>query len=227
MYMKSRILVIDDDPNITSFLKRALSYEGYMVDTAASGAEGLARALEQTPDLVVLDVMMPGLDGYEVAARLRAGAPQPILMLTARDAIPDRVRGLDSGADDYLVKPFSLDELLARVRALLRRTEPVSRNRLRFSDLTVDLDSHEVRRGDRLVELTSTEFDLLVTFARHPRQVLSRETLLDTVWGMDMTTDSHVVEVYVGYLRRKLALSGSPAPIETLRSVGYRLVSRD
>src|SRR6476469_2168129 len=137
MYMKSRILVIDDDPNITSFLKRALSYEGYAVETASSGAEGLTRALEQTPDLVVLDVMMPGLDGYEVAGRLRAGAPQPILMLTARDAIPDRVRGLDSGADDYLVKPFSLEELLARVRALLRRTEPVSRNRLSFSDLTV------------------------------------------------------------------------------------------
>jgi two-component system, OmpR family, response regulator MprA len=223
MYMKSRILVIDDDPNITSFLKRALSYEGYMVDTAASGAEGLARALEQTPDLVVLDVMMPGLDGHEVAARLRAGAPQPILMLTARDAIPDRVRGLDSGADDYLVKPFSLDELLARVRALLRRTEPVSRNRLRFSDLTVDLDSHEVRRGDRLVELTSTEFDLLVTFARHPRQVLSRETLLDTVWGMDMTTDSHVVEVYVGYLRQKLGAGGEPRLIATVRGAGYVL----
>jgi two-component system, OmpR family, response regulator MprA len=223
MYMKSRILVIDDDPNITSFLKRALSYEGYMVDTAASGAEGLARALEQTPDLVVLDVMMPGLDGYEVAARLRAGAPQPILMLTARDAIPDRVRGLDSGADDYLVKPFSLDELLARVRALLRRTEPVSRNRLSFSDLTVDLDSHEVRRGDRLVELTSTEFDLLVTFARHPRQVLSRETLLDTVWGMDMTTDSHVVEVYVGYLRQKLEAGGEPRLIATVRGAGYVL----
>ena len=167
--MKSRILVIDDDMNITSFLKRALSYEGYSVETAASGAEGLTRALTEPPDLVVLDVMMPGLDGYEVAKRLRAGGPQAILMLTARDAVADRVQGLDSGADDYLVKPFALEELLARVRALLRRGEPATRNRLQFADLSVDLDSHEVRRGSRTVELTSTEFELLVALLRNPR----------------------------------------------------------
>ncbi|HMA33084.1 MAG TPA: response regulator transcription factor [Chloroflexia bacterium] len=221
--MKHRILVIDDDANITSFLKRALSYEGYLVDTAANGTEGLARALEQAPDLVVLDVMMPGLDGYEVAHRLRAGGPQPILMLTARDAVPDRVQGLDSGADDYLVKPFALDELLARVRALLRRTEPATRSRLHLADLTVDVDSHEVRRGPRAVELTSTEFDLLVTLLRHPRQVLSRDTLLESVWGMAPMTDSHVVEVYIGYLRQKLEAGSEPRLIHTVRGVGYVL----
>ena len=221
--MKSRILVIDDDVNITSFLKRALSYEGYVVDTAADGREGLTRALEQPPDLVVLDVMMPGLDGYEVATRLRSGGPQPILMLTARDEVPDRVRGLDSGADDYLVKPFALDELLARVRALLRRTDVTPRNRLHFSDLSLDLDSHEVRRGTRLIELTSTEFDLLAAFLRHPRQVLSRDTLLETVWTMDPTTDTHVVEVYIGYLRQKLEAAGEARLIHTVRGVGYVL----
>ncbi len=221
--MKPRILVIDDDANITSFLKRALSYEGYVVDTAPDGTQGLSQALAQPPDLIVLDVMMPGMDGYEVATRLRAGGPQPILMLTARDGVPDRVRGLDTGADDYLVKPFALDELLARVRALLRRTEPASRNRLHFSDLEIDLDSHEVRRGERLIELTSTEFELLVTFMRHPRQVLSRDNLLDTVWGLDPTTDTHVVEVYIGYLRQKLEAEGEPRLIQTIRGVGYVL----
>ncbi len=221
--MKSRILVIDDDANITSFLKRALSYEGYTVDTAATGAAGLARALQEPPDLVILDVMMPGLDGYEVATRLRAGGPQPILMLTARDEVPDRVRGLDSGADDYLVKPFALDELLARVRALLRRTEPAQHNRLRFADLTVDLDSREIYRGTRPIDLTSTEFDLLVTFLRHPRQVLSRDLLLETVWSMDASTETHVVEVYIGYLRQKLEAGGEPRLIHTVRGVGYVL----
>jgi two-component system response regulator MprA len=221
--MKSRILVIDDDVNITSFLKRALSYEGYVVDTAGDGAQGLTRALEQPPDLVILDVMMPGLDGYEVAVRLRAGGPQPILMLTARDEVPDRVRGLDSGADDYLVKPFALDELLARVRALLRRAEPATHNRLRFADLLVDLDSHEIHRGTRPVDLTSTEFDLLVAFLRHPRQVLSRDALLNTVWGLDPDTDTHVVEVYIGYLRQKLEAAGEARLIHTVRGVGYVL----
>ena len=221
--MKSRILVIDDDANITSFLKRALSYEGYPVDTAATGAAGLARALQEPPDLVILDVMMPGLDGYEVATRLRAGGPQPILMLTARDEVPDRVHGLDSGADDYLVKPFALDELLARVRALLRRTEPAQHNRLRFADVTVDLDSREVYRGTRPIDLTSTEFDLLITFLRHPRQVLSRDMLLETVWSMDATTETHVVEVYIGYLRQKLEAGGEPRLIHTVRGVGYVL----
>lgn len=221
--MKSRILVIDDDLNITSFLKRALSYEGYTVETAASGAEGLARALSEPPDLVVLDVMMPGLDGYEVAKRLRAGGPQAILMLTARDAVADRVQGLDSGADDYLVKPFALEELLARVRALLRRGEPAARNRLQFADLAVDLDSHEVRRGSRTVELTSTEFELLVALLRNPRQVKGRDALLESVWGMDPTTDTHVVEVYIGYLRQKLEAGGEARLIQTVRGAGYVL----
>jgi two-component system response regulator MprA len=223
MNSKPRILVIDDDVNITSFLKRALSYEGYMVETAGDGAEGLARALAGPPDLVILDRMMPGLDGTEVARRLRAGGPQPILMLTARDTVADRVVGLDSGADDYLVKPFALEELLARVRALVGRTEPVSRNRLTFADLAVDLDSHEIYRGERLVELTGTEYDLLVALLRNPRQVKSRDSLLEAVWGMDPTTDTHVVEVYIGYLRQKLEASGESRLIQTVRGAGYVL----
>src|SRR5690242_24334 len=222
--MSARILVVDDDPKITSFLKRGLAFEGYSVDVAMDGQSALKSALEKQPDLVILDIMMPGIDGYEVARRLRAGDEQmPILMLTARDEIPDRVQGLDSGADDYLVKPFALDELLARVRALLRRTEPAQHNRLRFADLTVDLDSREVYRGTRPIDLTSTEFDLLITFLRHPRQVLSRDLLLETVWSMDATTETHVVEVYIGYLRQKLEAGGEPRLIHTVRGVGYVL----
>jgi two-component system response regulator MprA len=222
--MDGRLLVVEDDPQVRAMLARALGYEGFEVTCVADAAGAMTGLRSAAPELMLLDLLLPDEDGIEVCRQLRRqGHKTPILLLTARDAVEDRVKGLDSGADDYLVKPFSLEELLARVRALLRRTEPVSRNRLSFSDLTVDLDSHEVRRGDRLIDLTSTEFDLLVTFARHPRQVLSRETLLDTVWGMDMTTDSHVVEVYVGYLRQKLEAGGEPRLIATVRGAGYVL----
>ena len=220
--MKSRILVIDDDANITSFLKRALSYEGYTVDTAATGAAGLARALQEPPDLVILDVMMPGLDGYEVATRLRAGGPQPILMLTARDEIPDRVQGLDSGADDYLVKPFTLPVLLARMRAILRRKGINLQSTLRVGDVTLDRLTRKVTRGERQVELTPREFDLLELLLAHPRQVFSREAIVNRVWGYDYVGDSNVVDVYVRYLREKLG-DEERNLIRSVRGVGYSL----
>jgi two-component system response regulator MprA len=219
-----RVLVIDDDRNITSFLRRALSYSGYEVDIAENGPAGLSRALEAPPSLVVLDVMMPGMDGYEVCRRLRGGGPVPILMLTAKDEIPDRVRGLDAGADDYLVKPFALEEVQARIRALLRRREPEpSKQTLQFADLTVDTAAREVRRGDRLVDLTAKEYELLMLFLRNPRQVLNREVLLERVWGFNFEAETHVLEVYVGYLRQKLEAAGEKRLIQTVRGVGYIL----
>jgi two-component system response regulator MprA len=219
-----RILVIDDDRSITSFLRRALSYSGYSVEVKENGQVGLQSALDNPPDLVVLDVMMPGIDGYEVARRLRAVGDTPILMLTAKDEVPDRVRGLDVGADDYLVKPFALEELQARIRALLRRREPEStRQALRFSDLEVDPGSRDVRRGDRRVDLTAKEYELLTTFLRQPRQVLSREFLLERVWGFNFEAETHVLEVYVGYLRQKLESQGEPRLIHTVRGAGYIL----
>lgn len=224
--MSARILVVDDDPKITSFLKRGLAFEGYSVDVAMDGQSALKSALEKQPDLVILDIMMPGIDGYEVARRLRAGDEQmPILMLTARDEVADRVQGLDSGADDYLVKPFAYEELLARVRALLRRSQQNNGNRttLRYADLTLDTATREVRRGDRLIELTNTEFELLALLLRHPRQVLSRATLLEQVWGYDSETETNVVEVYIGYLRQKLEANQERRLIHTMRGAGYVL----
>ena len=222
---KQRILVIDDDPNITSFLRRALSYEGYDVALAADGAAGLVQARDNPPDLVVLDVMMPHIDGLEVCRRLRASGDIPVLMLTARDEVADRVEGLDSGADDYLVKPFAVEELTARIRALLRRREPASSapEVLRFADLSLDLSSREVLRGGSSIELTAKEFDLLVLFLRHPRQVLGRDVILERVWGFDFEAETHVLEVYVGYLRQKLELAGEKRLIHTVRGVGYVL----
>jgi two-component system, OmpR family, response regulator MprA len=229
---RPRVLVIDDDANITAFLKRALAYEGYLVDTAHDGPSGLAAARDNPPDLVILDVMMPGIDGLELARRLRAGETEtgklPILMLTARDEVSDRVQGLDAGADDYLVKPFALEELTARLRALLRRREPDNSRILRFADLTVDTSSREVRRGNREIQLTTKEYELLIHFLRHPRQVLTREQLLERVWGFDFEAETHVLEVYVGYLRHKLedAPSGSEPGsrlIHTIRGAGYVL----
>ncbi len=214
------VLVVDDDEPIVAALRRALTYEGYSVEVAHDGQDGLRRALERLPDLVVLDIMMPGIDGVEVCRRLRDGGDVPILMLTARDGTADRVRGLDSGADDYLVKPFAYDELMARIRALLRRGSPVRRKTLRFADLTLDIGAREVRRGDRGIELTAKEFDLLHHFARNPRQVLTRDQLQDAVWGYDFGATSNVVDVYVGYLRTKL---GAPRLIQTMRGVGYVL----
>jgi len=222
---RPRVLVVDDDEHIAASVRRALVYEGYAVDVAADGQTALARVSDAPPDLVILDIMLPGIDGLEVCRRLRADttADLPILMLTARDTTPDRVRGLDSGADDYLVKPFAYEELTARVRALLRRRAPAaeSRSTLTCADLVLDLKSHDVRRSLRPIELTAQEFTLLVYFLRHPRQVLSREQLLDAVWGLGDGATSNVVDVYVGYLRQKLEAEGQPRLLHTLRGVGY------
>lgn len=219
-----RILVIDDDPAVTSLLKRGLSYEGYAVETAASGESGLAMAREHPPDLVILDIMMPGLSGLDVLQRLRAADERlPVLLLTAKDAPADQVQGLESGADDYVVKPFTFEVLLARVRALLRRREGGQPPTLRFSDLVLETGTHRVRRGQREIALTSLEFKLLQEFLLHPRQVLSKEVLLDRVWGYDFGGNVNIVEVYVKQLRQKLEAEGEPRLLHTIRGVGYVL----
>jgi len=218
--MAARILVVDDDARVGAALQRALIAEGHQVELAADGPAGLRAAAERQPDLVVLDVMLPGIDGVEVCRRLRERGPVPILMLTALGAPGERVRGLDSGADDYLVKPFAYEELLARVRALLRRAPPPGR--LLFAGLVLEEGTRLAWRGGRALDLTATEFDLLAHFLRHPRQVLTREQLLDAVWGGEVETDN-VVAVYVGYLRQKLELGGEPRLLQTVRGVGYAL----
>src|SRR5260221_3253684 len=223
MRERIRVLVVDDDSHIASALRRALVYEGYDVDTAGDGTEGLARAREAPPGLVILDVMMPGLDGIEVCRRLRAEGEVAILMLTARDATSDRVRGLDSGADDYLVKPFAYEELMARVRALLRRGTVRAPRLLSYSNLRLDLDTREVSRGSRPVSLTAKEHELLEHLLRQPRRVFSRDQLLESVWGMDSEAASNVVDVYIGYLRQKLEEAGEPRLLQTVRGVGYAL----
>jgi two-component system, OmpR family, response regulator MprA len=220
----ARVLVIDDDDNIRTSLRRALSYAGFTVDVAETGEIGLQRAQLNPPDLVVLDLLMPGVDGFEVCRRLRsAGDDALILMLTARDDVRDKVRGLEVGADDYLVKPFALEELIARLKALLRRRLPVDTNVVRFSDLAMDLGTREAWRGERSIELTAKEFDLLAAFMRNPRQVLSRVQLLEQVWGFTFEAETHVLEVYVRYLRQKLEAGGEPRLIHTLRGAGYLL----
>lgn len=219
-----RILVIDDDPAVTSVLKRGLSYEGFAVDTASNGAEGLALARERPPDLVILDIMMPGLNGLEVLQRLRAAdAHLPVLLLTARDAPADQVQGLESGADDYVVKPFTFEVLLARLHALLRRQQADHPLVLRFADLILDTGSHQVHRGQREIPLTMLEFTLLQEFLRHPRQVLSKEQVLERVWGYDFGGNANIVEVYVKQLRQKLEAAGEARLIHTLRNAGYVL----
>jgi len=216
-----RILVVDDDPMVATTIQRVLRPEGYEVEVALGGAAALEQARANRPDLVVLDLMMPGIDGLEVCRQLRANGALPILMLTARSGTGDRVRGLDTGADDYLVKPFAYAELLARVRALLRRVAPPS-TILQFADLTLEVETGEVRRGDRVIPLTAREFALLTHFLRHPRQVLTREQLLAAVWeGED--TDDNVVAVYIGYLRAKLDEGAGPRLIQTIRGFGYSL----
>ncbi len=219
-----RVLVIDDDPAVTSLLKRGLSYERFDVDTAGNGEEGLAIARERYPDLVILDVMMPGMDGLEVLRRLRAADEQlPVIMLTARDASTDEVRGFREGADDYVVKPFTFDVLLARVRALLRRREADHPEVLRFDDLCLDTGIRHARRGEREIELTTTEYDLLYQFLEHPRRVLPKSFLMDRVWGYDFGGNTNVLEVYVKQLRQKLEAAGEPRLIHTLRGTGYVL----
>jgi two-component system response regulator MprA len=218
------VLVVDDDQRIASAIRRALIYEGYQVEVARDGPVALTHVRERAPDLMILDVMLPGLDGMEVARRLQAGGGEfPILMLTAKDGTSDRVRGLDSGADDYLVKPFAYEELLARVRALLRRRAPRRQRTIRYADIAMDLGAHEVKRDGRLIALTAKEFDLLELFVRNPRQVLTRERIMDAVWGFDFGATSNVVDVYVGYVRQKLEDGGAPRVIQTLRGVGYVL----
>jgi two-component system, OmpR family, response regulator MprA len=221
--MNERILIIEDDPAILKVLQRGLAYEGYTVDVATDGRTGLNLAHDHHPDLVILDWMLPGMDGLEVCRRLRLQGGLPILMLTAKDTIQDRVQGLDAGADDYIVKPFNLDELTARIRALFRRTQTERNQVYQFADLTMDSDSRQVTRGKRLVPLTAKEYELLELFLRHPRQVLTREVIFDRVWGYDFGGESNVLEVYIRYLRQKLELENEPRLIHTVRSVGYVL----
>jgi two-component system, OmpR family, response regulator MprA len=218
-----KILVVDDEPAVRTSLERALSLEGYDVDLAADGATALDRLAAAPPDAVVLDVGMPRVDGLEVCRRMRhAGDRTPVLMLTARDAIDDRVEGLDAGADDYLVKPFALRELRARLRALLRRVDHAAQT-LCYADLTLDPGAHEVHRGARRVDLSRTEFTLLELFMRHPRQVLTRTQIFESVWGYDLGATSNALGVYIGYLRRKTEQAGEPRLLHTVRGVGYVL----
>jgi two-component system response regulator MprA len=204
-------------------LQRGLTFEGYRVDAAPDGQTGLNMARENPPDLVVLDWMLPGIDGIEVCRRLRAAGPTPILMLTAKDSVADRVQGLDAGADDYLVKPFAFDELMARLRALLRRAVPVSPETMRFADLALDTGTRQAFRGERAIELTAKEYELLELFMRHPRQVLTRELIYDRVWGYDFGGESNIIEVYVRYLRQKTESQSEQRLIHTVRGVGYVL----
>jgi two-component system response regulator MprA len=223
--MMATVLIVDDDQKLLKMLRRTLVYEGFDVVTATDGHEALAQVDAHQPDVIVLDWLMPGLDGIGVMERLRAAHDETmILMLTARDAIEDRVEGLESGADDYLVKPFAPAELLARVHALLRRSAAAEKEQpLSYADLALDPTTRETRRGDRPFELTPTEFDLFHYLMRHPRQVLRREQILEEVWGYDFGGDDNVLEVYVGYLRKKTELAGEPRLIQTVRGVGYVL----
>lgn len=226
--MRERILVIDDDRSITNVLKRGLGYEGYTVDVAANGKEGLDSVRQRPPDLVILDIMMPGIDGLEVCCRLRAADEKlPVLMLTAKDATSDQVLGLETGADDYIVKPFVFEVLLARVRALLRRREPEAREVLRYQDLNLDTASRIAMRGERTIELTTTEYELLLLFTRNPERVLTRDVIVEKVWGYDFDGNYNILEVYVRYLRNKLEEHGERRLIQTVRGAGYVLRDRE
>ncbi|MBK9944857.1 MAG: response regulator transcription factor [Kouleothrix sp.] len=222
--MTERILIVEDEAEIADYLRRGLAFEGFAVELAGDGAAALAAARDRLPDLVVLDLMLPGLDGMEVARRLRAGSSVPIIMLTARDSVTDRVAGLECGADDYLVKPFAFEELLARIRVQLRRRHAQNTGELlRVGPLSLDLVAHEVRAGDQRVVFTAKEFELLELFMRHPRQVLTRDLLYERIWGYDFGGASNVIEVYIRALRQKLEQAGLPRLIHTIRGVGYVL----
>ena len=222
--MKSHILVVEDEVKLAQFIKLELEYEGYEVTVVNDGLGGLATAREMTPDLILLDWMLPGISGLEICRRLRqTGDKVPIILLTAKDEVSDRVAGLDAGADDYIIKPFSIEELLARIRANLRRNQEEDSSSLQFSDLRLDRSSREVYRSNRLIELTAKEFDLLEYLISHPRQVLTRDQILERVWGYDFMGDSNIIEVYVRYLRLKLEANQEPRLIQTVRGVGYVL----
>ncbi len=219
----ARVLVIEDEDRIRQFLQRGLTYEGYRVDPAPDGRTGLDMARDNPPDLVLLDIMLPGIDGFEVCRRLRAASDVPILMLTAKESIEDRVTGLDAGADDYLTKPFSFDELLARVRALLRRAQPAKPQVYRFADLELDTGTRQGRRAGKTFDLTAKEYELLELFMRHPRQVLTRDVIFDRVWNYDFGGESNIIEVYVRYLRQKTEQDDLARLIHTVRGIGYVL----
>lgn len=219
-----KILIIEDDPSIGKLLLRSLLFEGYDVEMATDGYQGLEMFIKHRPDLIILDLMLPGLDGIEVCQRIREESDAPIIMLTARDSVDDRVLGLDSGADDYVTKPFDVDELLARVRAQIRRIESAPQKRiLKFADLVMDTGARSVYRGDREIELTAREFDLLELFMRHPNQVLSRSQIYEEIWNYDFGGESNIIEVYIRYLRTKLEAEGEPRLIHTKRGAGYIL----
>jgi two-component system response regulator MprA len=224
--MSGRVLIIDADPKAAESLRRGLALDGYAVDVAHDGESGMTQIRREPPDLVILDVVLPDVDGLEICRRLQAadGSAMPVLMLTAKDTIADRVAGLDAGADDYVVKPFAEDELLARVRALLRRRKPPFEDQvLRYADLVMDTSTREVQRGKRLLNLTAREFDLLRLFMRHPRQVLTRDIIYDHIWGYDYAGESNIIEVYIRYLRTKLEAGNEPRLLQTFRGVGYAL----
>jgi DNA-binding response OmpR family regulator len=217
-------LIVEDETEIADYLQRGLTFEGFAAEIAGDGQSALAAARDRPPDLVILDLMLPGIDGLEVARRLRAVDDVPIIMLTARDAVADRVAGLESGADDYMIKPFAFEELLARIRVQLRRREAqATAEVLRFGPLSLNVAAHEARVGDRRVEFTAKEFDLLELFMRHPSQVLTREVLYDRIWGYDFGGESNVLEVYIRALRQKLEAGGAARLIQTVRGVGYIL----
>ena len=220
--MKAHVLVVDDDPRITDLLRRVVAYEGYSVAIAISGDEALLRTLECAPDIIILDIMLPHLNGLDVVQRLRAaGDNVPILLLTARDSVADRVKGLEVGADDYLVKPFAPEELLARIKALLRRNKNERQEILHYLDLQLDTGTRVAYRAGREIELSPTEYELLSLFMRRPRQVLTRDLIMDRVWGLDFEGSSNVLEVYVGYLRSKLEAENNSRLIHTVRGIGY------
>jgi len=218
-----KILIIEDDEGIVSFLKRALTYDGYKVESANNGQAGLTLAIDSHPDLIILDWLLPGMDGLEVCRKLQTIGKAPILMLTAKDTLQDRVQGLDAGADDYMVKPFELDELLARIRALLRRTQPEKAKVYEFGDLVLDSGSRRATRSGMEIDLTTKEYELLELFMRHPRQVLTREQIFNSVWGYDFGGESNVLDVYIRYLRQKLEFNNLPRVIHTIRGFGYVL----
>jgi two-component system response regulator MprA len=220
-----RTLVIEDEADIADFIRRGLIYKGYTVDAASTGAVGLNIAHERQPDAVILDLMLPDMDGVEVCRRLREATDVPIIILSARDSLPDKIEGLDAGADDYLTKPFSFEELLARLRAVLRRREPAAQEVIRAGNLTIRPAGRQVFCGDHEIELTAREYDLLEYLARHPGQVLTKDQIFSNVWGYDVPVESEAIKVYVSYLRRKLQVCGAEDLIVAVRGIGYRLQS--